>query len=170
MRAGLRAAALLAALAAAACDGGMDDQGPYHRADEPESALFDPVPPNTVPRGMLDHEAAVAAPPARPSPRRGQERYGTFCAPCHGTAGTGDGIVVRHGFPAPPSFHEPGQRELDLARIVEAVTRGKGRMYPFADRIPPEERWDIAAYVKALQLSRAAPVEALSPEDRERLP
>lgn len=170
MRTTRRHLALLAALLAAACDGGMDDQGPYHRPDEPGSALFDPVPPNTVPRGMLDHEAAAAAPTQAPSPRRGQPRYEAFCAPCHGVAGYGDGIAVRHGFPAPPSFHEPGQRELDLARIVEAVTRGKGRMYPFADRIPPMERWDIAAYVKALQLSRSVPAGSLPAEDRGRLP
>ncbi|MFX8278050.1 hypothetical protein ABTL45_19550, partial [Acinetobacter baumannii] len=36
---------------------------------------------------------------------RGQERFGIYCAPCHDLAGTGQGAIVRRGFPAPPSFH-----------------------------------------------------------------
>ncbi|HSK41429.1 MAG TPA: cytochrome c [Arenibaculum sp.] len=170
MSAARASTALLAWLAVAACDGGMEDQGPYSRADEPGPALFDPIPPGTVPRGMIEYRAAAAEPPVRPSPRRGGERYAIFCTPCHGPAGDGDGVVVRNGFPPPPSFHDPARRDLRLAGIVDVVTNGKGRMYPFAGRIAPADRWHIAAYVKALQLSRAVPVDRLPPEDRGRLP
>ncbi|HEV7368717.1 cytochrome c [Arenibaculum sp.] len=141
-------------LALAACDGGMKDQSDYQRADEPGSALFEPIPDGTVPRGMLERAAEVLAPPVPPDPWRGRERFAIHCTPCHGIAGQGDGIVVRHGFPQPPSFHEPAMRALDLAAIVAIVTEGPGAMPSYADRIAPEDRWHIAAYVKALQLSQ----------------
>jgi mono/diheme cytochrome c family protein len=88
---------------------------------------------------------------------RGEERYDIFCAPCHGFAGDGDGMVVQRGFPAPPSFHDEPRLNLTTGQIVEVISHGTGRMLPMAERIPPPDRWAIAAYVKALQLSRRAP-------------
>ena len=85
---------------------------------------------------------------------RGQGRYDIFCAPCHGYAGHGDGMVVRRGFPAPPSFHG---LDLTFERIFDVISSGTGRMLPMAERIAPSDRWAIAAYVKALQLSQQPP-------------
>ena len=90
---------------------------------------------------------------------RGEERYDIFCAPCHGFAGDGDGMIVKRGFPAPPSFHAEPQSGLAVGRIVEVIGDGTGRMLPMAERISPSDRFAIAAYVKALQLSRQAPGE-----------
>jgi mono/diheme cytochrome c family protein len=90
---------------------------------------------------------------------RGQERYDIFCAPCHGFAGDGDGMVVQRGFPAPPSFHVGPRVDLTAGQIVEVISQGSGLMLPMAERIPVTDRWAIAAYVKALQLSRQAPGE-----------
>jgi mono/diheme cytochrome c family protein len=85
---------------------------------------------------------------------RGQTRYEIFCTPCHGFAGDGDGMVVQRGFPAPPSFHTETRQELPAEFFVTVITNGIGRMLPMAERIPPADRWAIAAYVKALQLAR----------------
>jgi mono/diheme cytochrome c family protein len=85
---------------------------------------------------------------------RGQERYDIFCAPCHGLAGYGDGMVVQRGFPAPPSFHTEPQLDLTAQRVVDVITHGTGQMLPMAERIPITDRWAIAAYLKALQLSQ----------------
>lgn len=147
-------------LVLAACDGGMNDQGDHHRADEPGSALFEPVPPGTVPRGMPDRALLLRAPPVRPDPWRGRDRFAIHCTPCHGVAGHGDGIVVRHGFPRPPSFHGPAAGALDMAAIVAIVTDGLGAMPSYADRIAPADRWHVAAYVKALQLGQTPRGEA----------
>jgi mono/diheme cytochrome c family protein len=117
-----------------------------------------PVPAGTVPRGASAHEAALAAPgpPATPELlQRGRERFAIFCSPCHGASGTGDGIVVDRGFPRPPDYHQDRQRDLSPEHIVSVITNGVGTMYPFAERIPPEDRWAIAHYVKARQAEGA---------------
>ncbi|MBA3325808.1 MAG: cytochrome c [Rhodobacteraceae bacterium] len=93
--------------------------------------------------------------------QRGRERYDIFCTPCHGPAGHGDGLAVQGGFPAPPSFHAATQRALAPPFVVAVIAEGAGLMLPMAERIPPSDRWAIAAYVEALQLAeapRAAPV------------
>jgi mono/diheme cytochrome c family protein len=110
--------------------------------------------------------------PQRPSQAlllRGQERYTIYCLPCHSAVGDGDGPVVRRGFPAPPSFHAPRLRQADDRHFFDVIGRGYGAMYPFADRITPEDRWAVVAYVRALQLSRHARVADLPVDLRERV-
>ena len=128
------------------------------------------VPPGAVPRGTSAQRAALS-PPGPPISRallaHGRDRYDAFCAPCHGLAGYGDGVVVQRGFPAPPSFHISAQQSLTRARIVEVTTDGIGQMYAFAERVPPEDRWAIASYIKALQLSQSFPIDQLPDDLRE---
>lgn len=90
----------------------------------------------------------------------GQDRYLTFCAPCHGSAGYGDGMIVQRGFPPPPSLHSERLQQVPPEYIVQVITDGFGIMYSYAYRVPEDERWAIAAYIKALQLSQDAPAEA----------
>ncbi len=88
--------------------------------------------------------------------QRGQERYDIYCAVCHGYTGAGDGMIVTRGFPAPTSFHAERLLAQPVGYFFNAATNGFGRMYGYASRIPPEDRWAISAYVKALQLSQNA--------------
>jgi mono/diheme cytochrome c family protein len=88
--------------------------------------------------------------------RRGQERYDIYCALCHGYTGESDGMIVTRGFPAPTSFHDQRLLDAPVGYFFGAMTDGFGRMFPYASRIPPEDRWAIAGYVKALQLSQNA--------------
>lgn len=101
--------------------------------------------------------------------RRGQERYNIFCAVCHGPGGDGDGMVVKRGFPSPPSYHLDRLRQAPIGHFFQVISRGYGAMYPYSTRVPPEDRWLIAAYIRALQLSRAAPLELASPAAQENL-
>ena len=87
---------------------------------------------------------------------RGQERYNIYCSPCHNFNGNGLGLIVQKGMVQPRSFHDPGVRPLPVSYFYSAITNGFGRMYPYASRIPPEDRWAIAGYIKALQLSQNA--------------
>ena len=93
--------------------------------------------------------------------------FGIYCSPCHGLAGDGDGIIVAHGFPAPPSYHIDRLLAAPAQHFYDVITDGYGVMYSYADRVDPHDRWAIAAYIRALQLSRRATV-AQVPDAAER--
>jgi len=98
--------------------------------------------------------------------QRGQERYDIYCALCHGYTGEGDGMIVSRGFPAPTSFQDPRLLAAPVGYFFGAATNGFGRMYSYASRIPAEDRWAIAGYVKALQLSQNASEADVPPSAR----
>lgn len=100
---------------------------------------------------------------------RGRERFNIYCAPCHSRAGDGDGMIVRRGFPAPPSYHTARLRNAPDSHFYKVISDGYGVMYPYADRVSPHDRWAIVAYIRALQLSQHAPASALDKKDLARL-
>jgi hypothetical protein len=63
-------------------------------------------------------------------------------------------MIVQRGFPSPPSFHLDRLRQAPAGHFFEVITNGVGRMYSYAARVAPEDRWRIAAYIRALQLSQ----------------
>ena len=85
---------------------------------------------------------------------RGRERFEIYCVPCHSPLGDGDGRVAQRGFPHPPSYHQPRLREAPDRHFYDVMTNGYGIMRPYADRVPPGDRWAIVAYIRALQLSQ----------------
>lgn len=144
---------LPAALLLAGCDTGTEEQTRVSSTRVVQRPYV-PVPPGAVPRGTAARAAMLAPPGPEVTPglvRRGRERFLAFCSPCHGASGYGDGTVVSHGFPRPPSYHEERVRALSPAQIVTVITQGRGLMYSYADRVPPEDRWAIAHYIKELQ-------------------
>jgi mono/diheme cytochrome c family protein len=119
-----------------------------------------PLPAGVVAQGDIDRaETAHTPPPVTEALlARGRERFGIFCAPCHGLAGDGDGVIVSHGFPAPPSYHDDRLLAAPAQHFYDVMTDGYGVMFSYADRVEPHDRWAIAAYIRALQLSRHAKV------------
>lgn len=103
---------------------------------------------------------------------RGQERYGIFCTHCHGNVGNGQGMIAQRGFTLArpiPTYHTDRLREMPVGHFFDVITNGFGTMYQFADRIPEEDRWAIAAYIRVLQVSQDADPEMVSGADRIRL-
>jgi mono/diheme cytochrome c family protein len=98
--------------------------------------------------------------------QRGRERFDIYCSPCHSKAGDGDGMVVRRGFPAPPSYHTDRLRNAPDAHFFSVITNGYGAMYSYADRITADDRWAIVAYIRALQLSQHATIDDVPAERR----
>jgi mono/diheme cytochrome c family protein len=98
---------------------------------------------------------------------RGQERYNIYCSVCHGYVGDGDGMVVRRGFTKPPSFHLDRLRQAPPGHVVSVITNGFGAMYSYSDRVNMDDRWRIAAYIRALQLSQHADARQLPPQDQQ---
>ena len=88
---------------------------------------------------------------------RGRERFNIFCAPCHSRVGDGNGFVPSRGFARkPPSFHIPRLEKAPLGYFFDVMTNGFGIMPDYASQIPAHDRWAIAAYIRALQLSQNA--------------
>jgi mono/diheme cytochrome c family protein len=88
---------------------------------------------------------------------RGRERYNIFCAPCHSRVGDGNGFVPSRGFTRkPPSFHDQRLQKAALGYFFDVMTNGFGIMPDYASQIPPRDRWNIVAYIRALQLSQHA--------------
>ena len=85
---------------------------------------------------------------------RGQERYNIYCIVCHGPMGNGDGMVVRRGFPQPPTYHDDRLRNAPVGHFYDVITNGWGKMNSYAYQVQPADRWAIAAYIRALQLSQ----------------
>lgn len=100
---------------------------------------------------------------------RGQAQFNIYCSPCHARTGYGNGMIVQRGFPAPPSFHTDRLRNAPLRHFYDVITDGYGVMYSYADRVPPQDRWAIAAYIQALQLSQYARLDDLTEEQRAQL-
>jgi mono/diheme cytochrome c family protein len=97
---------------------------------------------------------------------RGQVRYNIYCAPCHSRVGDGNGYIPSRGFARrPPSFHIERLEKAPVGYIYGVITEGFGIMPDYASQIPPEDRWRIVAYVRALQLSQhATPADAAGHE------
>jgi hypothetical protein len=85
---------------------------------------------------------------------RGRERFEIFCAMCHGYTGEGDGMIVRRGFRRPTSYHDNRLRQAPVGYFFRVMTEGFGAMPPYRAQIPVQDRWAIAAYIRALQLSQ----------------
>jgi mono/diheme cytochrome c family protein len=89
--------------------------------------------------------------------QRGRERYNIYCAPCHSQVGDGNGFVPSRGFARkPPSYHIPRLQKAPLGYFYDVITNGFGIMPDYASQVPPRDRWDIVAYIRALQLSQNA--------------
>ena len=85
----------------------------------------------------------------------GRDRYNIFCAPCHSRVGDGNGFVPSRGFARkPPSFHIQRLQKAPLGYLYDVMTNGFGIMPDYASQISPQDRWNIVAYVRALQLSQ----------------
>lgn len=85
---------------------------------------------------------------------RGRERYEIYCAMCHGSTGEGDGMIVRRGYRKPPSYHEDRLRQARVGYFFRVMTEGFGAMPPYRSQVPVQDRWAIAAYIRAIQLSQ----------------
>ena len=100
---------------------------------------------------------------------RGRDRFGIYCAICHGLDGSGKGMVVGHGYIQPASLHAERLRTAPVGHFFTVITEGFGAMADYSDRIEPRDRWAIVAYIRALQTSQYVPVDELPESVRTQL-
>jgi mono/diheme cytochrome c family protein len=103
---------------------------------------------------------------------RGRERFDIFCSPCHGRIGDGQGMIAQRGFSQrrpPGNYHTDRLRKMPIGHFFDVMTNGYGVMYSYASRVEPEDRWAIAAYIRALQMSQDAQAADLRPDDMQKI-
>src|SRR4051794_5387893 len=155
----------------AGCEDPVADMGvqPKYRTYQPaQTAQFAdgksarPIPAGTVPRPPSPLDDVVPLSTTNPLKidrnilEAGQLQFEIYCAVCHGRLGNGDGMIVQRGFTRPPSFHVDRLRTEPDAHIYNVITRGYGAMLSYGDRVPPDVRWEVIAYIRALQAASAA--------------
>lgn len=141
-----------------------------------------PLPEDTVARGTLQDDAAfytgkngtaeVTELPVALTPElldRGEQRFNIYCTPCHDRSGEGRGMIVRRGYKQPPSYHIDRLRQAPIGHFFDVMTNGFGAMPDYRAQIQPRDRWAIAAYIRALQLSQHATEADVPSEDRPKL-
>lgn len=87
---------------------------------------------------------------------RGQERFNVYCTPCHSRVGNGAGMIVQRGYKPAGNLHDPKRMAEPLSHYFYVMTNGYGAMPDYKAQVSPEDRWAIAAYIRALQLSQNA--------------
>jgi mono/diheme cytochrome c family protein len=109
------------------------------------------------PTGLVFNEALV---------RRGQNRYEIYCLPCHGKLGDGNGITKPYGMAATPTYHDDRIRGMAEGEIFNTITNGKNTMFPYGDKLSPDDRWAVIAYVRALQRAHHASLDDVPLNER----
>ena len=162
-----------ALLLLAGCREDMQNQ-PYYRPLRENDFYADkrsarPIIAGTVARGHLDADTYfytgkigstdgdyMPFPVTAEVMARGQQRFNIYCSPCHSELGDGNGMIVQRGYKHPPSYHIDRLRKAPIGYFFDVMTNGYGAMPDYAEQVPPEDRWAIAAYIRALQLSQHA--------------
>ena len=159
--------AIALALAVAGCD---------RMATQPKRKVYESGGADGGTADRLPPDGTVARDDGQPVPpltlaviERGRQRFDIYCSPCHSVAGDGDGMIVRRGFPHPPDYTEDRLVKAPLQHFYDVITNGYGAMYPYAARVAPNDRWAIAAYIRALQLSRHDSVADVSADEKAKL-
>ena len=108
---------------------------------------------------------------------RGREKFNTFCYPCHGKGGYGNGPINERALQLMngdasrslgtswvtsanlQAVNDDGQLTYGEAiypngKLYKVIALGQGNMAGYAHAIDVRDRWAIVAYVRALQLSQ----------------
>ncbi|MCG8351095.1 MAG: cytochrome c [Chloroflexales bacterium] len=121
--------------------------------------------------GIVDGQEvdAMPFPVTREVLDRGREQYDIYCAACHGITGQGRGMVAQRGGIVPANLHDQRLRDAPIGHFYNVITNGYRYMYPYDSHVEPADRWAIAAYIRALQLSQNATLDDVPPAQRNNL-
>ncbi len=119
------------------------DQPMFHFAATPQDAISAGE--------QLTNPFLLGAEEAAAATKRGHMVFQTFCTPCHGGDGTGNGPIAQRGFPPPPSLMTGKSLEMKDGQLFHILTLGQNSMPNFAAQLPPSRRWDVITYLRKLQ-------------------
>lgn len=92
---------------------------------------------------------------------RGRERYNIYCTPCHGASGDGNGVTTKFGMANVAKLHDERLIKMADGEIYNTIANGKNLMLPYGDKLDPQDRWAVVAYVRTLQISRLGKKEEI---------
>lgn len=116
------------------------------------------------------YAARIPMPVDRALVEDGRHHFETFCAACHGILGDGNSVVAdKMALRKPPSLHEARIVAYPPGQIFATIRQGYGLMPSYSVQLSVQDTWGVVAYVRALQLARAAKVSELPPDVRARL-
>lgn len=177
----------IAALTSAACRQDMQIQPKYVPLDRSwfysDGRSARPIPAGTVSTDDTDGNPSLATgrdlggflttiplPLTQALLERGRDRFDIYCSPCHGRLGDGNGMVARRGFQAPADLNSPRVRNAPPGYLYAVIAQGYGSMADYSYQIQSlRDRWAIVAYIRALELSRAASITDITGAERSRL-
>ncbi|WP_437722888.1 c-type cytochrome [Sorangium sp. So ce861] len=101
--------------------------------------------------------------------RRGQDRFNIYCAPCHDQTGSGQGMVVKRGYPPPIDLASDRARGLPDGEIFHVITNGVRNMPAYRKQIPVKDRWAIVTWVRVLQQSQHGRIDDVPEAQRSNI-
>ncbi|MGI9517386.1 MAG: c-type cytochrome [Pirellulaceae bacterium] len=91
---------------------------------------------------------------------RGHQIFSTYCLPCHGAVGNGDGPVASRGFPPPPALSAESGLKMSDGQMFHVLTFGQKNMPGYASQISEDDRWKAILHVRSLQDAAVRKAEA----------
>jgi len=106
----------------------------------------------------------------------GRKNFGIYCSVCHGMNGSGNGLVnvraqkiLAAEWIPPSSLHQDTlyADKYPDGKLFSTISNGIRKMPGYSGQIKTRDRWEIVAYVRALQLSQNASIDQISESQRE---
>ena len=185
--------ALLIALALLGCDKTESDDYDFRMVVQPKYNPLDksrffsdgqssrPLVEGTVPINGYTNELAMVGSSSvrakdqnfpfeltRKDLERGHMVFNIYCSVCHGALGDGNGVIPQRGFTHPPSFYLPRLRQASPGHFYDVMTNGYGAMFSYNERVSVDDRWRVAGYIRALQLSNPSDMGAKDTPESQR--
>lgn len=90
---------------------------------------------------------------------RGEDRFNIYCSPCHDKTGSGNGAVIKHGYPLPINLASDHPKSMKDGEIFDTISNGVRNMPGYRTQIPAADRWAIVTWVRVIQKSQAGKLE-----------
>ena len=108
------------------------------------------------PNGYKQEQNVMPFPVTMEVLKRGEERFNIYCTPCHSRVGNGEGEIVQRGYKPAANLHDQVRLSQPISHYFYVMTHGYGAMPDYSAQLTPSDRWAVAAYIRALQLSQNA--------------
>lgn len=100
-----------------------------------------PVTANQLKNPVAENDGAL---------KEAKKLYITYCSPCHGNSGKGDGIAAAALSPKPADHTSiVVQKETD-GSLYWKMTEGRANMPPYKQTLSENQRWGLVNYIRTL--------------------